>query len=154
MDFTQKELKKQKWEPVKERLLHRLSDQFGDDVKKMAVELLGSGYEYKRQLSRWLDNTTPNWDTIDELESLLDGKARKSDDSHTPNHSVVRKAEIVANHLESAVPLMEWFINQASEEQRDLFRTTLGTDLSYDSFNACRALLTEDHHKKVMEEKG
>lgn len=63
-----------------------------------------------------------------------------------------RKADIIARELEIALPLMMWFIKKGTKEQRDHLRRVLGTELSYEIFNAARALLTEKHHELATKE--
>jgi hypothetical protein len=63
-----------------------------------------------------------------------------------------RKADIIARELEIALPLMMWFIKKGTKEQRDHLRHILGTELSYEIFNAARALLTEKHHDLALKE--
>jgi len=143
--------KQRRWDAVKKWLREELKRCNGD-VRRLAVNIgEPDTYDSKRKLTKWLNDAVPSWEVVYRLEEL--GKIDQFTEVQISDDVVKRKAEIVANHLEPAVALMNWFIDQATEDQRDMFRSTLGTDLSYDAFMACRALLTEDHHKRVMEEK-
>jgi hypothetical protein len=63
---------------------------------------------------------------------------------------VTRRAKLIANHLEVALALMKWFVLEATEDQRDILRQTLGTEMSFEAFNVTRVLLTEAHYEKLL----
>lgn len=79
------------------------------------------------------------------LATLIGPPTRRS------TESVKRKAELVAEHLEVAMSIMKWFITDATEDERDMLRQTLGTEGSYEAFSLTRALLTEAHYAKLIE---
>jgi DNA-binding transcriptional regulator YdaS (Cro superfamily) len=135
-------------------------------IRKELKELLASGViKSQAAMARELDisqptvhtwfssrNSVPRAAAIDKVRQYL-AKFRPTRTHHTPPEAIQRKADIIAQNLETTLPLMEWFVNQGSEEDRDLLRKVLGTDLSYQTFDAARALLTEMHHKRVLEER-
>ena len=141
--------RKRLWAPLKEELARLL----GEGVIKTQTEIARALGISQATVHTWFSSrgTVPRMARINEVRNYL-ANLKPTKNHHTSHEGVQRKADLIAKSLEVATPLMEWFVQHGSEEDRDFLRKILGTDLSYQAFNATRALLTEMHHKRVLEE--
>ena len=132
--------------------IRRLKKLIGDGVFHTLTDLAEAMNEPDANIRNWLvKNMKPSRAKQLRIDTFLEkyGVGEKHSDRSA---IVLRKAALIANKLEETVPLMKWFVDCGNEEDRNQLRATLGTDLSYDIFDAARALLTEKHLEKAKQE--
>jgi hypothetical protein len=142
---------KEIWKHLKERLDKLLAD---GTIKSQAAIARDLSIP-QPTVNSWFKrrSSTPRPQMIDKIREFIN-QLGPTKNHHTPRESVRRKADIIAENLEITLPLLEWFVAPGTEEDRDLLREVLGTDLSFQFFETARALLTEMHHTRVLEERN
>lgn len=131
--------------------IERLKRLIGNGVFKNVADLARTMGEANANVRGWVvEDRMPSAAKRLKIDAFLSKYYPVKDDGK--NTSVKRKAELIATKLEEALLLMQWFIHNGSEDDRNHLRMVLGTDLSYDIFNAARALLTEKHLERVTAE--
>jgi len=150
-----------RWKPIKEKIETALRDGVYDNITHLA-DAIGLPIPTVRQ---WATTTTiptlKNILVMEKFFGIVPGREERVNNitkllgpSRHSRESISRKANLIAEHLEISLSLMKWFILDATEEERDILRHTLGTDLSYEAFNITRVLLTEAHFDKLVKGDG
>jgi hypothetical protein len=147
--------KRERWKIVHGKMMELLNSK-AIDKKSLAIELKCP----QATIRRWVKTSDilPSQQRIAGIELAINNIPNptvliKNVVNEVHVASMKRKADIIAREFETILPLLDWFIKNGTVEHRNYLRKLIGIDMSYDMFNATRALLTEKHHKAFTEEK-